>query len=252
MCTLLLQRLPFIAFLFCLSLPSVIYAAEELSVMNGKFSGNATFASDYVFRGESETANGQIPAIQASLTWTHNNGSYAGVFGSTNKFETSPDITAVIGPYIGKSTTFTRSGLTFNGFVFHYMYPGANQYDYTELWLKLSKSMQQFTLELELTPTLNDWFGVAGWKGVNYAIHPKYQFERGLTLNGSLGYQDLSGESAEGWVHWNLGLNQQWAGLAIDLRYHDSNVDENHKVYGNEAGLNIFKSRIVFGVSKAL
>ena len=91
-----------------------------------------TTDTDYVFRGESEVNDGEIPAVQASLTWTHNNGTYVGVFGSTNKFESTPDIYAVIGPYFGKSGEVFDSKFSYNVFIFHYMYPGADGLDYTE------------------------------------------------------------------------------------------------------------------------
>jgi len=90
-------------------------ADDKESVLGGTISGSTKLASDYVFRGESETADGQVPAVQASLTWTHTStGIYAGYFGSTNKFETSPDIYAVVGPYLGKFGSIGDTGVGYN------------------------------------------------------------------------------------------------------------------------------------------
>lgn len=239
--------------LLFLMTPFLLLAAEPASneLFNGSFSGSMKLATDYVFRGESEVNDGEIPAVQATLTWTHNNGTYAGVFGSTNKFASTPDIYAVIGPYVGKSGKIFNSTVSYNVFVFHYMYPGAEGVDYTELWMKVGKSFGSMQVDLEVTPTLNDWFGVKGWSGVNYALHPSNTFDNGMTLSGSIGYQELEGEGAQGWTHWNLGLSKTIWGLVWDVRYHDTDIDSTHKVYGSPAGIKIFDERFVFAVSKS-
>ncbi len=227
-------------------------ASDTESLLGGDFSGQLTMATDYVFRGESETADGEIPAIQTSLTWTHKRtGIYAGVFGSTNKFTSTPDIYAVYGPYIGHAGELGTTGLDYNVFVFAYRYPGSSESNYSELWMKVSKTFDDAKLELEVTPTLEDWFGVHGWKGVNYALYPSYQLHKTLSVSGSVGYQDLNGNGAEGWVHWNLGMNWHRYGLLFDLRYHDSNIDSTHQVYGSAEGQEIFDQRLVIGVSKS-
>ncbi|MDT3672526.1 MAG: hypothetical protein ROZ37_19565 [Aromatoleum sp.] len=39
--------------------------------------------------------------------------------------------------------------------------------------------------------------------------------------------------------------------VTFDLRYHDTDVDSSHKVYGDRDGRKIFKERVVFAVSKS-
>lgn len=235
-----------------ISSPLIVNAEQNKEVfLNGTFSGSLEIATDYVFRGESEVADGDIPAVKGSFTWTHDSGFYAGVFGATNKFESTPDIRAVFAPYLGKSGSIGDSDISYNVFLFHYTYPGVQDMDYTELWMKVAKDFGPAKLELEVTPTLNDWFGVDGWSGVNYAIHPSTTLDNGITISGSVGYQDLTGKNAEGWTHWNLGVNKNLYGLNVDIRYHDSDVDSSHKVYGSKQGQKIFDQRFVFSVSKS-
>ena len=90
-----------------------------------------------------------------------------------------------------------------------------------------------------------------GWKGINYAVHPKMALPYGVTLDGSYGYQQLDGTGAQGWHHWNLGVSKKFVGLTFDLRYHDTDIGSTHKVYGTPAGLKIFDQRVVFAVSKS-
>jgi uncharacterized protein (TIGR02001 family) len=220
-------------------------------VAGGKVTGKMTFASDYVFRGESETADGEIPAIQANLTWTHESNVYVGLFGSTNKFVTAPDIYAVVGPYIGNYGSIDSWGIEYNAFWFVYLYPGATQFNYSELWMQASKSFDDLTFGVEITPTTQDWFGVDGWQGVNYATSLSWQLNTRINFSATLGHQQLDGDGAEGWNHGNIGVEYQAFSLVFDLRYHNTDIDENHKVYGSPEGLAIFDSRVVWSVSKS-
>ena len=233
------------------ALPMSLLAQEsdENRIGGGTIGGKLTFATDYVFRGESETLDGDVPVVQGTLGWTHDNGWYVGAFASNIKFQ-DPNLEIVTAPYIGKYGEIGNSGFNYDIMLFAYLYPGASYSNYTELWLRVSRSFNDLNLQLEVTPTLDDWFGVDGWKGINYAIHPSYQIS-GWTVSGSLGYQDLydSDNEAEGWTHWNLGVNKRFIGLDFDLRYHGSTVDSDHKVYGTQTV--IFDDRLVFGVSKS-
>ncbi|WP_287943894.1 TorF family putative porin [Shewanella sp.] len=234
-----------------LSASSFAHAAESDSsseVLGGSITGNLTFASDYVFRGESETMDGDVPVVQGTLGWGNDDGWYGGVFASNIKFA-DPNLEIVTAPFIGKAGEFGDSGFTYDVMVFSYLYAGASYSNYTELWLKVGKQFGQANIQLEVTPTIDDWFGVDGWQGVNYAIHPSYAFSNGVNVSGSVGYQDLDGEGAEGWGHWNLGVSKVYLGLKFDLRYHGSTVDETHKVYGTQT--KIFDDRFVIGINKS-
>lgn len=97
-------------------------ADEKETLLGGTISGSVKLATDYVFRGESEVNDGEIPAVQGSITWSHPSGFYLGYFGSTNKFASSPDIYAVVGPYLGKSGSIGDSGVGYNVMAFAYQY----------------------------------------------------------------------------------------------------------------------------------
>ncbi|MGL4473208.1 MAG: TorF family putative porin [Shewanella sp.] len=233
--------------LLCGSQLNLANAADN-QLLGGEITGKLTFASDYVFRGESETVDGEVPAVQGTLNWGNAQGWYAGVFASNIKFQ-DPNLEIVTAPYIGKAGNFGDSGFSYDVMVFSYLYPGASYSNYTELWLRVAKQFDQAKVQLEVTPTLDDWFGVKDWSGVNYAIHPSYQFSNGFNVSGSYGYQDLSGPGAEGWGHWNIGVSKRWVSLDFDLRYHGSTVDGEHLVYGGQT--EIFDDRLVIGVSKS-
>lgn len=230
-----------------LSATSFANAADD-NVFDGAISGKLTFASDYVFRGESETMDAELPVVQGTLGWGNDLGWYTGVFASNIKFA-DPNLEIVTAPYIGKAGEFGDSGISYDVMVFSYLYPGASYSNYTELWIKVGKQFGHANVQLEVTPTIDDWFGEEGWQGVNYAVHPSYQFDNGLHVSASIGYQDLDGNGAEGWGHWNLGVSKAYAGLNFDVRYHGSTMDSDHKVYGTQT--KIFDDRVVVGISKS-
>lgn len=225
------------------------HADESTDVFDGDFSHSLTLASDYVFRAESETNDGDIIAAQFSTTFTNKQNWYAGLFISTNKFESAPKVKKVVAPYLGKKTQFSPLNINLNVFIFHYSYPDDSPLNYTELWIKADKDYGPLNLGIEITPTLNDWFGVNGWRGINYAMHPSYPLTKHIKLSGSIGYQALSGTGAQGWRHWNVGVNYSYKNVVLDLRYHDSSIDRNHRVYGSESGVRIFNSRVVIGAT---
>jgi uncharacterized protein (TIGR02001 family) len=228
-------------------LSTCTYATEQTDFLNGNFSGQFTLASDYVFRGESETVDSNIPAVQLSTTWTHQSNWYVGVLASTNKFESAPDVDSVVGPYIGQFGKIGSTDINYNVFLFHYIYPGVGKYNFTELWIKADKQLDDFNLGIELTPTLNQWFGVTGFKGINYALHSSYNITAKLKLNGSYGYQQMNGSDARGWKHHNIGLSYSHNAFTFDFRYHDTDITTDHPTFGGSMGVKIFKSRVVIG-----
>ncbi|KKM75767.1 hypothetical protein LCGC14_1386940, partial [marine sediment metagenome] len=91
-------------------------------VLGGKFSTWVEFASDYVFRGESETNDGKIPSLKAAITWTHSSGIYLGYYAANNLFPgddsegNNPKINAIYGPYVGYATKdIAGTGINYNG-----------------------------------------------------------------------------------------------------------------------------------------
>ncbi len=224
-------------------------ANEAGTLFGGTVGASVKFATDYVFRGESELNDGEIPAVQGSITWAHPSGFYAGLFGSNNKFVTAPEISMVLGPYVGKSGSIGSTDFSYNVMLFDYRYPGAKQYNYTELYMYLSRQFGDANVKLEVTPTLNDWFGWEGHRGVNYAIHSSVSLPAEFKVDGSYGYQKLTGPDAEGWRHWNVGISKSFIGLVFDVRYHGTDLNSSHKVYGNNT--NLFKDRVVLAVSRA-
>jgi uncharacterized protein (TIGR02001 family) len=243
---------------------------DRETLFGGKFSSWFELASDYVFRGESETNDGKIPSIKVAITWTHPSGVYLGYYGANNLFPgndsegNNPKINALWGPYAGYShKNIGGTGINYNGMFFQYIYPGDSASNYLEMFNYLDKQFGSVNMKLEYSPTLTDWFGVKNLQSHNVAIHPSWSAPYGLTVSGGVGYQffdskgsdyDLDGNGKEqlNWVHWNVGVSRNVLGYKVDLRYHDTDIKKGeHDFYGYSSNHQIVDSRFVFGVSKS-
>ena len=239
------------------------------TVFGGKFTTWLELASDYVFRGESETNDGKIPSIKAAITWAHPSGVYLGYYGANNLFPgndpagNNPDINALWGPYAGFSKKdIAGTGLNYNGMFFQYIYPGSNESNYLEMFNYVDKQFGRLNLKLEYSPTITDWFGVKGLQSHNVAVHPSFALPHGFILSGSLGYQffhnsgpnlDADGDGHEelNWTHWNVGISRKVLGYNVDFRYHDTDIDVGHNdFYGFQSNHQIVDQRYVIAVSR--
>lgn len=243
---------------------------DREEVFGGKFSTWVEFASDYVFRGESETNDGDIPSLKGSITWIHNTGVYLGYYLANNLFPgndsegNNPKINAIWGPYIGYATQdIAGTGINYNGMFFQYVYPGDRDSNYLEMFNYIDKQFGKWNLKLEYSPTLTDWFGVEDLQSHNIAIHPSVALPNGFTLSGGVGYQffdnkgpnlDANGNGKEelDWAHWNIGISRNVFGFNVDLRYHDTDIKKGeHDFYGFDNNHQIVDERYVISVSKS-
>jgi len=249
---------------------SVFDELDKDVFLGGKFSTWVEFASDYVFRGESETNDGKIPSLKAAITWSHPSGFYVGYYGANNLFPGGNDegnnskINALWGPYAGLTIKdIAGTGINYHGMLFQYIYPGDSKSNYLEMFNWIDKQVGSMNYKFEYSPTLTDWFGVKNLQSHNIAFLPSWSAPYGFTVSGGVGYQffdskgvkyDLDGNGKEqlNWVHWNVGVSRNVFGYKVDLRYHDTDIKKGeHDFYGYSSNHQIVDSRFVFGVSKS-
>lgn len=179
---------------------------------------NASIASDYVFRGFSQT--NEDPALSGGVDLTIGS-FYAGGWASNVDFGDSTD--AEIDVYGGYRSEV--AGFAVDVGVVGYLYtsaPNAADYDYAELKLAVSRAVGPATFggSVFWSP---DFFGVDGkatYVEANVSFTPAPQW----TVSGAIGHQAL--DVNDDYLSWNAGvayaINDQ---VAIDLRYYDSDVD---------------------------
>ena len=113
------------------SLPATAQDKSELT-----FTGNAALATDYIFRGISQT--GKEPAVSAGFNYGHTSGIFLGVWGSNVDFNDGGQAHLEFDVFGGIRREYR--GVTWELGVIHYAYPGAadtRSYDYDELRVAL-------------------------------------------------------------------------------------------------------------------
>ena len=179
---------------------------------------NVGAATDYVFRGVSQTdENSQIFAA-ADLTagrW------YAGVWASNIDYNDGTE--AEVDLYGGFKPEF--AGLTLDLGAIVYLYPGqpdGADYDYIEAKVGASRSFGAASVAVNAFYS-PDFFGAED-EALFLEGSLGYTVREGLSVSGALGRQWVSSDLD--YTTWNAGVNWAFAErLALDVRYFDTDED---------------------------
>jgi len=211
--------------------------APDKEVWNNpeNISGTVWLATDYVFRGISNTDN--KPTVQGSLDYAFK-GFYGGIWGSNTDFS---DAHIEFDYYGGYSGAIGNFGYDLMAIYYSYPNAGANpSLNYFEAHLGVTYKFAGVFLE----PTI----------GAGYNFSPDYSGEDGLgnyvhgtldlalpyefTLGGEIGYQDVEGDDTTGhnmgmnghdgydYWHYRVSLTKdipKW--FTLDLSYHSTDND---------------------------
>jgi len=221
------------------------------------FGASVTLASDYVFRGISQTD--QDPAVQGSFDYKHPLGVYLGVWASNVDENVSKGNIEI--DYYGGYTKELFSDFNFDVSIIYYSYPGGGsnpEPDYIEGHLGLSYGFANLPTKPTIGVGYNyspDFYGEDGHAHyVNGTLDLALPYRLGLGFE--IGYQYVEGDETTGngmgkgghsgfdYIHWRLGLSYEIKGFELNLSYQDTNEED---FLGNVAD-----SRLVFGVSRSI
>lgn len=205
--------------LACAAAMAVLLTAGAASAQDTpQIASNLGVTSDYVFRGYSQTT--EDAAIFGGVDVTVGN-FYAGAWASNVDF--GDDTDAEVDIYGGYRTEAAGFAVDFG--VVGYLYvsqPTGADYDYAELKVAASRAIGPVTLGAAVywSP---DFFGAdeeATYVEANAAFSPAAQW----TVSGAVGHQALDVNAD--YATWNAGVAYAFSDhVAIDLRYHDTDVD---------------------------
>ncbi|MCP4698004.1 MAG: hypothetical protein GY862_14295 [Gammaproteobacteria bacterium] len=204
-------------------------AGEESPV---SISGNVAMATDYAFRGVSQT--GEEPAIQGGFDIAHQNGLYAGTWASNIKFEAGDDAQIEIDYYLGFSNELS-GGFGYDVGYIYYAYPGSDSdrnYGFGEAAVGLSYKF--FSLGYNYS---NEFFGDTG-KAHYIKAGLEFELSRGFGISGHVARQEL--DEGDDYTDWGLTLSKSLAGLDFSLAYTDTDLDDS----------DIADARATFSISK--
>lgn len=213
-----------------------------------EFSSTITAASEYDFRGVSQSAGD--PALQVSLDLGFDNGLYVGTWASNVDFGGDENIE--VDGYLGWA--FETGSLGWDVGYTRYMYPsdGADA-DYDEFYVKAAYG--NFGAEIWYAPD----YGNTGYETWYYAGTADFELAESWVLNLGLGYQ--TGEYfEEGWgagpgakdgSYWvySIGVTKTLGNFDLSLSYLGVDVPEQFRV--KDDILNN-ENRVLFSISTTL
>ena len=230
-----------------LALFSIGAAAEDT------YTANVTMASDYVFRGISQTQ--EKGAIQGGFDAALDNGIYGGVWASNVNFDTGANGTSTeVDYYGGYSGTLGCGSCAYKiGFIY-YRYEGDTKYDYIEAAASLTYG--GLTAGLNYSP---EYLGSGTTDAVGDEVgfyYPYINYTYALPMDITLALHGAwNGMSEKGvfeagkddYSEWSVGLTKAIKGFTFGLTYWDTNT---HDLYVPLAGDG--SARVVFSLNRVL
>lgn len=193
-----------------------------------KLSYNLGVASDYVFRGVSQTQ--EDPQVFAGADLSVGK-LYAGTWASNVDFGDKTD--AEVDLYAGYKPTVGAATLDLG--VIYYGYVGAPKgADYGNVEVKAAASIPAGKGGLGAAVFYSpDSFGAAK-EAVYYELNGSYPIAAKWTVSGAVGRQAYEGSGD--YTTWNVGAAYALTDkLSLDLRYHDTDEHGFGKTYGSRA-----------------
>ena len=242
------------------TMASAIVALAMLAQAHAGVSGSATLASDYVFRGVSQT-NGD-PAVQAGVEYAADSGFYSGTWGSNVSWlsdysaaglavSNSLELDAYAG-YRGK----LGERVSVDVGALYYWYPGDypagfNSPDTGELYAGLTvAATDALSLGAKYSHAVTDLFGYVDSDGSGYLdVNATYALGAGWSLAAHGGKQWIEGNEAYEYADWKLAVSKAFDnGFSLGLAYTDTDADE--ALYTNAYGNEIAGSAVALTLSK--
>lgn len=220
-------------------LATTAFVASAGAKAEDAISANVTLATDYTFRGISQTD--ERPAIQGGFDYAHESGIYLGTWASNVEFGTQSS--TEIDLYVGYAGEF-GNGLGYDISAIHFEYEGDGKFDYEEY--ALSFSYADFSLGVVYS---DEYLGDGGPKFWYPNASYSYALAENWSLDLSVGYSDIDaddfwGDGEDSYFDWSIGVGTSAGGVDLALAWVGTDLDE------DEAG-NIVEPRFVFSISKS-
>ena len=196
-----------------------------------EISSNVTLATDYIFRGVTQTDHS--PAIQGGFDVTGSS-FYAGSWASNVDFNDGTNIELDL--YAGITPTFGEFTFDLGGIF--YAYPGspddAGEQDFVEVFAGVSRDFGALSWDVKLSYSSDFYLetGPAWYREIGVAL----PLSDTLSLDGRYGRSTFDDIPSADYEDYQLGLTLSALDLDWDLRWYDSAITD---------------SRVVFSISRS-
>lgn len=212
-------------------------AAPATPASDFTITGNAGVWSQYRFRGISQSDN--KPVVQGTFTVAHASGFYISAWGSSASANNAVNLGGTeIDVYGGYSYTFAKSGVTLDGGLYGYIYPGSQHAvgiseSYYEVYGDVAKTLGPITAKAGVNFAPNQSY----FKDFQTATrHNVYEFgELGLAVpNTALSLHSHLGHTGGGldyvgkqYLDYTVGATYKWKALSFDISVVGTNLSKN-------------------------
>ncbi len=205
---------------------------QPLLDIPGDLSANAAFATDYSFRGVSQTDNG--PALSGGIDWSHDTGFYLGTWLSNVDFtSSSPELEVDI--YGGYATEWQSILWDIGVMYYHYANineaPNASEVDYVEVYTSAGYDWGpvETSLGVAISP---DYTGETGFFAYpNFSVGAAMPGAEWLSLDAHVGYSFIDEEMTLGladYLDYGVSVGALVEDLVkISVGYYGTNLDDN-------------------------
>lgn len=201
-----------------------------------EISANVTLATDYTFRGISQTD--ERGAIQGGFDWAGESGLYAGIWASNVDFDGDGSTEM---DYYGGYAGETAGGLGYDVGFIYYDYEGDSEFDYIEYAVGISYA------SLSAGINYSNEFGDDGPKYTYYSAGYSFSLSEVLSLDLNIGFTDTDVDD-----YWEDGADS-YMDYGITLGYSAMEVDFALALIGTDLDdVDQADDRIVFSISKSL
>lgn len=223
-----MKRLTYVLML-TLGAPVLAQAAEESP---HSVTGNVGFASDYRFRGVSQTY--KKPAIQGGFDYSHKSGVYLGTWASNVE---SGELAGsnLEWDFYGGYNWPVNDDLSVNVGGLYYYYPGKDKpfygFDPNTFELYAGATWKWFNLKYSHTTT--KLFGITDSEGSGYLeanVNVPLPADVSMTLHYAKQYVDGTGN--EDYSDWKIGFSKELLGFNVGLAYVDTNIKSTNATWG--------------------
>lgn len=207
---------------------------------SAQVSSTVTATSDYDFRAIS--LSGSDPALQASIDWAHESGFYLGAWASNIDYGDGVDGDVELDLYLGFAGG-AEDGMGWDAGLVYYTYPGSDDInDYPEIYAGVT--FGPFELKQWYT---NDYVGAdvdSYYTEGNLSVELPAAFT--LNLHAGYNYGDAFEDSE--YIDYSVGVGYTAGNFDFNLRYIDTNLDENDSFFTDEDVFNT-DGRLILSVA---
>ncbi len=231
------------------SLIASVALLAAVPMANAEVSGNVTVATDYIWRGISQTQNNG--AIQGGFDYEHASGAYVGIWGSSVDFDSDDnnvnDASLELDYYAGYGFSLTKD-IDMDLGVIKYTYPDASDLNFTEGYIGVSG--WGFSLGYAGTGSIT-----ADESGDYWTAGYETELNHGISLSLGYGYWDLKDGDAFGdedsYSNWLVSVSKNFAGVDVALTYTDTDLGDSDCV-AFAGDKDYCDSNFVLSISKSL